>query len=263
MSDKRTYSYYAFISYNHKDEKWAKWLQNRLETYSIPSVLRKENIQLPKRVYPVFRDKTDLAGGRKLLDTLRGQLDESRHLIVICSPNSAGSEWVNAEVRYFMENGREDDIIPVIVDGEPFAENPEQECYPPALRTDMQAELLGVNVKTLGRRHAFLQVVASLLDLKFDRLMRRDQKRRRQRRIIYGAAAVLLAALAAGGLWYYMPHSAYYRSYIYVNEVPQGVYKLSGSERAGIYESYRIVTRMGKVVEVQRVNSAGKVTNSF
>ena len=33
-----SYHYYAFISYNHRDEKVAKWLQLRLEHYKLPSV---------------------------------------------------------------------------------------------------------------------------------------------------------------------------------------------------------------------------------
>ena len=41
MTEKKQYSYYAFISYKREDEHWAKWLQNQLETYHIPSVIRK------------------------------------------------------------------------------------------------------------------------------------------------------------------------------------------------------------------------------
>ena len=36
------YRYYAFISYNHRDEREAKWLQRQLEHYRLPSVARKE-----------------------------------------------------------------------------------------------------------------------------------------------------------------------------------------------------------------------------
>lgn len=28
---------YAFISYNHKDANWAKWLQEKLESYKLPA----------------------------------------------------------------------------------------------------------------------------------------------------------------------------------------------------------------------------------
>jgi hypothetical protein len=34
--------YTAFISYNSKDDRWAKWLQRKLEVYSMPVVIRNE-----------------------------------------------------------------------------------------------------------------------------------------------------------------------------------------------------------------------------
>ena len=34
--DTQQYTYYAFISYQRKDEKWAKWLQRKLENYKLP-----------------------------------------------------------------------------------------------------------------------------------------------------------------------------------------------------------------------------------
>ena len=83
------YTYYAFISYSHKDEKWAKWLQQKLEHYRLPTVIRKESGKvLPKRIAPVFLDATDLTVG-KLNDNLHRELENSRFLIVTCSPNSA------------------------------------------------------------------------------------------------------------------------------------------------------------------------------
>ena len=78
----------AFISYSHRDMKWGRWLQRRLESYSVPraaSDARPEGGKLR-----VFRDQTDLAGV-ELQSTLRRELDASKHLIVICSPASAAS----------------------------------------------------------------------------------------------------------------------------------------------------------------------------
>ena len=40
-ADKR-YEYIAFISYKHEDMRWAKWLQNRLETYRLPASSEKK-----------------------------------------------------------------------------------------------------------------------------------------------------------------------------------------------------------------------------
>ena len=72
-----------------------------------------------KKIYPVFRDKTDLTGG-KVLNALHKELEESQFLIVICSPKSASSEWVSREIQHFIELGQEDNIIPFIVEGNRF-----------------------------------------------------------------------------------------------------------------------------------------------
>ena len=99
LTDQR-YEYYAFISYSHKDEKWAQWLHQKLETYRLPNVIQKEHGgTLPKPPYKVFRDVTDLGVGA-LRENLHKELEDSRFLIVICSPSSAkpnaeGKHWVN------------------------------------------------------------------------------------------------------------------------------------------------------------------------
>ncbi|MBI4028147.1 MAG: toll/interleukin-1 receptor domain-containing protein [Verrucomicrobia bacterium] len=55
----KEYTYYAFISYSRKDEKWAKWLQKKLETYRLPSALcRESDGKVPNYTRPVFRDLT-------------------------------------------------------------------------------------------------------------------------------------------------------------------------------------------------------------
>lgn len=56
------YSYYAFIGYTEKDEKWAEWLQWELEHYKIPTKVRNEHKELPVKIKPVFWYKNDLAG---------------------------------------------------------------------------------------------------------------------------------------------------------------------------------------------------------
>ena len=65
--------YYAFISYKREDEKWAKWLQDRLRWYKLPSKLCRQITRLPKKVWPVFRDNTDLDSGR-LEENIRHEL---------------------------------------------------------------------------------------------------------------------------------------------------------------------------------------------
>lgn len=116
MTTETSYKYYAFISYNGNDERWAKWLHKKLEYYKIPNALRKQHIGLPKHVRPVFWYKQDLSG-TKLTSSLHKELEASKYLIVICSPHSANSSWVNDEVQDFINQGKEERIIPFIVEG--------------------------------------------------------------------------------------------------------------------------------------------------
>lgn len=97
-TENNKYDYFAFISYKREDEKWAKWLQKRLESYHIPTSLRKKDHVLPKRIRPVFRDQSELSGGNLKSEIEKG-LDASKFLIVICSPRSAKSPWVSKEVK--------------------------------------------------------------------------------------------------------------------------------------------------------------------
>ena len=58
-----TKEYFAFISYQRKDEKIADELRHKLEHYHLPSSIRKENPSFPKTIYPIFRDSLELSGG--------------------------------------------------------------------------------------------------------------------------------------------------------------------------------------------------------
>ena len=110
--------YQAFISYKREDEKWASWLQKKLEHYKIPSVARRQNISIPSFVRPIFKDTTDLSGGL-LASSIEQALDNSRYLIVICSPRAAKSPWVSKEVQRFIDTDKVEYIIPFIVEGTP------------------------------------------------------------------------------------------------------------------------------------------------
>ena len=84
--------FYAFISYMREDVRWAKWLQHKLEHYHFPINLEGRT-DLPKSIYPTFRDITDLSPGI-LTEEIGRALRNSQWLIVICSPRSAKSPWV-------------------------------------------------------------------------------------------------------------------------------------------------------------------------
>ena len=98
LTSEKTFKYYAFISYSHSDKKIAKKLQKKLERYHLPTILQKTYPDLPKKLSPIFIDDSDLVAKGTLKTALQDNLDRANYLIVICSPNSAKSEYVNDEV---------------------------------------------------------------------------------------------------------------------------------------------------------------------
>jgi len=171
--------YFAFISYQRQDEEWADWLQHQLEHYHLPANIVSDHPELPKDIRPLFRDKTELAGG-VLAKEIRSALENSRYLIVICSPNSAKSEWVDKEVQSFIDMGRTDKIIPFIIDGSPYSN--ETECFSASLRSlrGSELELLGINIAEMGREVASIKVIAHMLGLKFDSLWQRYEREKEE-----------------------------------------------------------------------------------
>lgn len=195
--------YFAFISYNSRDARWARWLQRRLEYYHLPTAMRRE-LGRDARIRPVFRYETDM-GAAELRRELHEKLSASRFLIVVCSPNSAkpnaaGTHWVDEEIRHFADLGRADRIVPVIVDGVPGAGG-DRECFPPSLDP---ASVAGIDVHREGRDIALQKIVAKLLGLSPTRLIdrwRRDARRRRLLASLLAVSAAALAAVAALRFW--------------------------------------------------------------
>ena len=133
-----SYRYYAFISYSSKDAALAKGLQDIIESYRLPVVIRNEleaqsGMKYPKKLSPLFRDMTDLAPA-PLGQSIRRELEDSKYMIVLCSPNSAESQWVNQEIENFILMGRYDHILLYITEGEPNSTAPSNEAFPPILR---------------------------------------------------------------------------------------------------------------------------------
>ncbi|MBO4612063.1 MAG: TIR domain-containing protein [Bacteroidaceae bacterium] len=171
--------YFAFISYKREDEEWAIWFQHEMEYYHLPSTLNGRE-DLPKGFKPVFRDVDELKAGN-LPQQIHEALENSANLIVICSPNSAKSVWVNKEISDFIEIGKNkginnvNQIFPFIVEGTPYAQNEEKECFPSQLH-QLQGieERIGGNVQESGRDKAFIKVIAGLLpNVSFNELWNR------------------------------------------------------------------------------------------
>src|SRR5690348_6642285 len=137
MADEPGYQYRAFISYSRNDREVAKRLQRLLEYFVLPAALRVVSAGVTRNVRPLtpcFRDEDELVPGQDLPDRIRRGLESSEYLIVVCSRSSARSEWVEREILDFQRLGRSQNILAVVVDGEPNAKNPDEESLPRALR---------------------------------------------------------------------------------------------------------------------------------
>ena len=265
--------YYAFISHSSEDAKIALWLRDKLDNYHIPTSVQKE-YDVPKSLKPNFTFQTDLAGN-KLKEALDSELDDSRFLIVICSPCAARSSYVNGEIQHFIDTHRVDKIIPFIVAGTPFAKNEEEECFPPALRSlQGDNELRGINLKEtekhLGSKMAaVVNVIATMLGIKFDVLWDKYRRRRTRRNTVIAAVSLLFVMLGLFVWDYNRPAYRYFVDYVDCWGVPEGVVELPKeqvSHRGGSYRfEYRRVpfgepnAYSWRLAKVCYVNSALRV----
>lgn len=190
------YRYWAFLSYSHHDKAVAKRLQKQIETYRVPRRLVGRETPhgvVPARLSPVFRDRDELHAGSDLKASVQDALSKSRWLIVVCTPDAARSPWVNREIIEFKKLHGERRVLALIAHGEPFASDrlgrEAEECFPPALRRalDEAGEPTGPALEPIAadmRKHgdgphrAMLKLVAGMLGVPFDDLVRRDLQRR-------------------------------------------------------------------------------------
>lgn len=195
---KQEKEYFAFISYKREDEKWAKWLAHELDNYKLPSTLNGK--ELPSSLRKTFRDVDELSAGN-LPEQIYNALSMADNLIVVCSPRAAKSEWVNKEIKDFikLKGGKSDHIFPFIIEGMPFAQDADKECFPEALRElPDKEERLGGNINEQGGRYAaVVKVIAGMLGVSFDSLWNRYEREQRKMRNIRRSifASIVLVAL--------------------------------------------------------------------
>jgi hypothetical protein len=120
----KDFKYWAFITYSHKDEKWAAWLHRSLEHYYVPRSFVGTATRVgivPNRLYPIFRDRDELPSSSSLSHEIQEALVQSRNLLIVCSPHAVVSNWVKEEILTYKRLGRSSRVFCLIVDGEPYA----------------------------------------------------------------------------------------------------------------------------------------------
>lgn len=212
-----TYKYKAFISYSWVDKAWANWILRALEHYRTPKTLVGRETPLgrvPVRLRPLFKDREEEAASAGIGSVVEQALDNSEFLIVVCSPHSATSDWVNREIAYFKANRNPDKVLTLVVDGEPGASlgtaAPDTECFPAAIlnRVDAAGEITGdredlplaadARPEGDGKRNAKLKLAAAMLGVGLDELVRREDKRRATQRLAVTAITSTIALITSG-----------------------------------------------------------------
>lgn len=154
---------------------------------------------IPARIAPVFRDREELPTATDLGHVVNAALERSDALIVICSPSAAQSRWVNEEIRMFQRLGRDQRIFCLIVAGAPEAVDAEQ-CFPSTLRTapidGPSFEPMAADIRPGKDRPnlALVKIIAGLLGVSLDELVRRELQRRNRR--LVGIAAVSITGMS-------------------------------------------------------------------
>lgn len=111
----------AFISYSHTaDHKFASALQEALQKFAKPWY-KKRNLE-------IFRDESSLSASPHLWESIKIALDQSEYLILLASPLSENSKWVNEEVNYWIEHKSTDTILIALTDGEMIWDN-QKNCF--------------------------------------------------------------------------------------------------------------------------------------
>lgn len=208
-----SYRYDAFISYRHLplDMAVASRLQELLENYRPPKQV--EGLR-QQRITRVFRDTSELPTSGDLGNDISEALKRSRFLIVICSEQIRDSRWCMEEINLFKKyhNGRTNQILPLLVSGEPGEVFPEQlltetrtrigadgveEEYEAAIEplcADVRADTVQKSLKRL--KTEFLRIAAPILGCSFDTLYQRHLRRQKRRNATVLSASIgLLSAV--------------------------------------------------------------------
>ncbi|WP_335969261.1 toll/interleukin-1 receptor domain-containing protein [Fusobacterium polymorphum] len=234
---KRKYKYDAFISYRHiePDLTIAKILHEMIEKFNIPKHLRTvsndENSINDKHIFRVFRDREELST-KDLSTMIEEAIANSKNLIVICSKRTSLSPWCRKEVQLFKKIHGVNNIIPVLIEGEPDdsfidelknlkvtfinSENVEEEKNIELLAADIRSDevkspsfkgyeileyskdpkLNELTKKSLDilKKSEIYRIVASMLNVNYGDLKLRHQERY-LKRIIYTSIAASIAML--------------------------------------------------------------------
>lgn len=178
--------YIAFISYRHMklDMAVAKKIANLIEKYRVPKAIGNTN---KRKLGVVFRDQDELPVSSDLSSDICNALDNSEYLIVICTPDTPNSIWVEREIEYYLKSHERSHVLAVLASGDPDKSFPyalthigdEQDTIVEPLAANICAETESKSLSLLSKEA--LRLFAAILGCPYDSLVRREQKRKQRR----------------------------------------------------------------------------------
>lgn len=206
------YLHDAFISYSRKDQPFARMLERELENYRPPG-----GLGLPANRPDIFLDVEDFTGSA-YFESVEKHLSASKKLIVLCSPHARRSEFVNDEIRRFVQSrgGAAKDFIPIMIGGLPNNEaetggQEGQKAFPEelskAVEMPLAADYRRFNVeKDKVHKGAFsgdwYKILADLYEVSRSAIEQRERKRAARARLISVSIAVAVFILLSVALVY-------------------------------------------------------------
>jgi hypothetical protein len=142
--------YDAFLSYSWKaDSKIAPVVQSLLQRFLCP--------WYKVRAKTIFRDLSCLPAGSSLEAELFDRLDRSTHLIVLASPEAAGSRGMQTEASHWFSRGRDGQVLIVVTAGEYRSwEEIRDHLLPPAVRANLATNHFGSLCNIVAARYSHM-----------------------------------------------------------------------------------------------------------
>ena len=237
------YRYDVFLSYRHKplDSRICKKLHTLLESYK--PVRRFKSARITR----VFRDDEELPAAGILSDTIAKALASSRYLVVVCSPDTPESEWVDREVRTFIELGRSNRIFALLISGTP------DHSFPPSLkgvqgienRTLRVTEAKENQIITSLKRES-LKIIAAVSGVSWDQFRVANRRRSVKRIILTTASLVIMFCVSGLYLLQQWLMASYYN--IYANKEELLIHSVVQNVTNGLHDRLKEVPEALPVV---------------
>jgi WD40 repeat protein len=206
----RAKRYVAFISYSHSaDGELASELQRNLGRFAVP--------RYRLRGRRIFRDETGLGVSETLWADIQRALDASDAFILLASPQSAQSIWVQREVDYWMTLRRGSPVLAITAGGVAWSEDHAMSRgEAPALPTSLLAaypetpkwvDLRWVKTERSRKpddprmRQALAEITARIEGRNLEQILDLDAVHRRRFAIAASMVVAIMAVLLGWGIY--------------------------------------------------------------